>query len=97
MKGALVRGIDPAHEAGVTDLASTNAAAVAQLVPGAFRVVLGVELARALGVEVGDLVTLIAPSGQVTPAGVVPRLKQTTVDGTFNSCLLYTSPSPRDS
>jgi len=85
MKGALVRGIDPAHEAEVTDLASTNAAAVAQLVPGAFRVVLGVELARALGVEVGDLVTLIAPSGQVTPAGVVPRLKQMTVAGTFNS------------
>ncbi len=85
MKGALVRGIDPAHEAEVTDLASANAAAVAQLAPGAFKVVLGVELARALGVEVGDLVTLIAPSGQVTPAGVVPRLKQMTVAGTFNS------------
>ncbi len=85
MKGALVRGIDPAHEADVTDLASANAAAVAQLAPGAFKVVLGVELAHTLGVEVGDLVTLIAPSGQVTPAGVVPRLKQMTVAGTFNS------------
>ncbi|AVO40251.1 lipoprotein-releasing ABC transporter permease subunit [Simplicispira suum] len=85
MKGALVRGIDPAHEAEVTDLASANAAAVAQLAPGAFKVVLGVELAHTLGVEVGDLVTLIAPSGQVTPAGVVPRLKQMTVAGTFNS------------
>ena len=85
MKGALVRGIDPAHEAEVTDLASANAAAVAQLAPGAFKVVLGVELAHTLGVEVGDLVTLIAPSGQVTPAGVVPRLKQMTVSGTFNS------------
>jgi len=85
MKGALVRGIDPAHEAEVTDLASTNAAAIAKLTPGSFKVVLGVELARDLGVEVGDLVTLIAPSGQVTPAGVVPRLKQVTVAGTFNS------------
>jgi len=85
MKGTLVRGIDPAHEAEVTDLASTNAAAIAQLTPGSFKVVLGVELARDLGVEVGDLVTLIAPSGQVTPAGVVPRLKQVTVAGTFNS------------
>jgi lipoprotein-releasing system permease protein len=36
-------------------------------------------------VRVGDLVTLIAPSGQVTPAGVVPRLKQMTVAGTFDS------------
>ncbi len=85
MKGALVRGIDPAHEAEVTDLASTNAAAIAQLTPGSFKVVLGVELARDLGVEVGDQVTLIAPSGEVTPAGVVPRLKQMTVAGTFNS------------
>ncbi|MGP1683650.1 MAG: lipoprotein-releasing ABC transporter permease subunit, partial [Giesbergeria sp.] len=85
MKGTLVRGIDPAHEAEVTDLAAANAAAVARLTPGSFHVVLGVELANALGVEVGDAVTLIAPSGQVTPAGVVPRLKQMTVAGTFNS------------
>ena len=85
MKGALVRGIDPALEGEVTELAAANADAVAQLVPGEFRVVLGVELARSLGVRVGDKVTLIAPSGQVTPAGVVPRLKQMTVAGTFDS------------
>ena len=85
MKGALVRGIDPAHEGEVTELAAANAQAVAQLLPGEFRVVLGVELARALGVGAGDVVTLIAPSGQVTPAGVVPRLKQMTVAGTFDS------------
>jgi lipoprotein-releasing system permease protein len=47
--------------------------------------VLGGELARSLGVREGDVVTLIAPSGQVTPAGVVPRLKQMTVVGTFDS------------
>ena len=85
MKGALVRGIDPAHEGEVTELAAANAQAVAQLLPGEFRVVLGVELARSLGVITGDVVTLIAPSGQVTPAGVVPRLKQMTVAGTFDS------------
>ncbi len=85
MKGTLVRGIDPAHEAEVTDLASANASAIATLSPGAFNVVLGSELARTLGVGAGDTVTLIAPSGQVTPAGVVPRLKQMTVTGTFNS------------
>ncbi len=85
MKGALVRGIDPAHEGEVTELAAANAQALAQLLPGEFRVVLGAELARSLGVQVGDVVTLIAPSGQVTPAGVVPRLKQMTVAGTFDS------------
>jgi lipoprotein-releasing system permease protein len=46
---------------------------------------LGRDLARNLGVFVGDRVTLVAPSGQVTPAGVVPRLKQVTVVGTFDS------------
>lgn len=85
MKGALVRGIDPAHEGEVTELAAASSETLARLVPGEFRVVLGVELARSLGVGVGDVVTLIAPAGQVTPAGVVPRLKQMTVAGTFDS------------
>lgn len=86
MKGALVRGIDPAREPEVTDLvANGRGEALAQLVPGEFRVVLGGELARMLGVRTGDVVTLIAPSGQVTPAGVVPRLKQMQVAGTFDS------------
>ncbi|MBP7646848.1 MAG: lipoprotein-releasing ABC transporter permease subunit [Comamonas sp.] len=85
MKGALVRGIDPAREGEVTDLAAANADVLKRLTPGAFNIVLGQELARQLGVGVGDVVTLIAPSGQVTPAGVVPRLKQMTVAGTFDS------------
>ena len=85
MKGTLVRGIDPALEGQVTDLAVTSAPTLAKLVPGNFGVVLGGELARAMGVREGDTVTLIAPSGQVTPAGVVPRLKQMTVVGTFDS------------
>ncbi|MDP2034818.1 MAG: lipoprotein-releasing ABC transporter permease subunit [Polaromonas sp.] len=85
MKGTLVRGIDPALEGEVTDLAAASVSTLARLVPGQFGVVLGGELARALGVREGDNVTLIAPSGQVTPAGVVPRLKQMTVVGTFDS------------
>jgi len=58
---------------------------LSRLVPGEFGIVLGSELARALGVREGDRVTLITPSGQITPAGVVPRLKQMTVVGTFDS------------
>ena len=85
MKGAIVRGIDPAREGEVTDLAATNADVLQLLQPGSFNIVLGQELARQMGVSVGDKVTLIAPSGQVTPAGVVPRLKQMTVAGTFDS------------
>jgi len=86
MKGALVRGIDPALEPEVTDLvAGSQGEVLRQLVPGEFRVVLGGELARMLGVRTGDVVTLIAPAGQVTPAGVVPRIKQMAVAGTFDS------------
>ena len=90
MKGVIVRGIDPALEGEVRDLANdakggARGEVLNKLVPGQFGIVLGVELARMLGVRVGDPVTLIAPSGQVTPAGVVPRLKQMTVVGTFDS------------
>ncbi|QKO22602.1 lipoprotein-releasing ABC transporter permease subunit [Rhodoferax sp. BAB1] len=86
MKGAIVRGIDPALEGEVTDLAATlRGGALDRLVSGEFGVVLGRDLARQLGVQEGDKVTLVAPSGQVTPAGVVPRLKQMTVVGTFDS------------
>ena len=86
MRGTIVRGIDPAHESEVTDIgASMKNSSLQKLVPGQFGIVLGAELARNLGVREGDPVTLIAPSGQVTPAGVVPRLKQMTVVGTFDS------------
>src|SRR5437867_1248533 len=85
MRGALVRGISPAEEATVTDLAAQRKATFAKLQPGQWGIVLGVELARQLGVHEGDKVTIVAPGGQITPAGVVPRLKQFTVVGTFDS------------
>lgn len=86
MKGVLVRGIDPALEPKVTDLAADLSDTVLpRLKAGEFGIVLGGELARGLGVIAGDTVTLIAPSGQVTPAGVVPRVRSMTVVGTFDS------------
>ncbi|MFZ5549496.1 MAG: lipoprotein-releasing ABC transporter permease subunit [Pseudomonadota bacterium] len=85
MRGVVVRGVLPEAEPGITDLAAQLAAegTLAKLGPGAWRILLGAELARTLGVRLGDQVTLIAPGGQVTPAGVMPRLKQFTVAGTF--------------
>lgn len=86
MQGAMVRGIDPAQEPAVTEVvAQMRDTLLPRLAPGSFGVILGSDLARKLGVGEGDVVTLIAPSGQVTPAGVVPRLKQMTVLGTFSS------------
>ncbi len=88
MKGAIIRGIDPQLEPSVTDVGGGGKLAVQglqDLKSGEFGMVLGVELARNLGTRIGDKVTLVAPGGQVTPAGVVPRLKQFTVVGLFDS------------
>lgn len=86
VRGALVRGIDPQLEPSVSDVtARLQGGRLDDLVDGEFGVVLGLELARALGVAVGDRVTLIAPQGNVTPAGVVPRLRQFRVVATFES------------
>jgi lipoprotein-releasing system permease protein len=86
MRGAIVRGILPAEEAKVTDIAAAlKDTTLARLEPGAWRIVLGIELARQLRVKEGDSLTLLAPGGQVTPAGVMPRMKTFTVAGTFEA------------
>ena len=86
MRGIVVRGIVPQEEATVTPLAARlKDTTLARLVPGTWGVVLGGELARALGVHEGDKVTVILPGGQVTPAGIVPRLRSLTVVGTFDA------------
>jgi lipoprotein-releasing system permease protein len=86
MRGVIVRGIVPNDEATVNDLAAQlKDTTLAKLVPGNWNIVLGVELARSLGVHEGDKVTIVLPGGQVTPAGIVPRLRQMTVVGTFDA------------
>ena len=85
LRGAIVRGIDPAEEGKVTELARTQGALLARLLPGEWNIVLGAELARLVGARIGDKVTIVAPGGQVTPAGVVPRLKQFTLIGVFEA------------
>jgi lipoprotein-releasing system permease protein len=88
MRGAVVRGILPEEEEKVADLARhMRAGSLGALRAGEFGVVLGADLARALGVLRGDKIALIAPQGIVTPAGVIPRLKQFTVAGVFEAGL----------
>ena len=86
MRGAVVRGVDPAEEGGITELAADlrREGILQKLVPGSWNIVLGAELARSLGVSVGDQVTVIAPGAQVTPAGALPRLKSFNVVGLFS-------------
>ena len=85
VRGAYIRGIIPDAEEKVADLAQhMKAGSLTTLKPGEFGIVLGAELARALSVLTGDKVVLIAPQGQVTPAGILPRLRQFTVVGIFS-------------
>jgi lipoprotein-releasing system permease protein len=84
VRGAFVRGVLPQQEDRVADIGRhMRSGRLEDLKPGEYGVVLGVELARALGAAQGDRVVLVAPQGQVTPAGVVPRLRQLTVVGIF--------------
>ncbi len=86
VRGVMVRGILPAEEDRVADFSKTmRVGTLDGLQPGGFGIVLGVDLARALGARTGDKVTLIAPQGLVTPAAVLPRLKQFTVVGIFEA------------
>ena len=84
--GALVRGIDPAAEAGVSDLLqSMQSGNVDDLAPGSWNVVLGRDLALQLGVGVGDKVVIYAASFSATPVGIVPKLRRFTVSGIFSA------------
>lgn len=84
VQGALVRGVLPSDEDKVADLGKKmKAGQLTDLQAGAFNIILGADLAYALGVSVGEKVVLMAPQGQFTPTGVVPRIKQFKVVGLF--------------
>jgi lipoprotein-releasing system permease protein len=84
LSGVELRGIDPVAENAVSGVGRTLLEGdLASLEPGAFNIVLGVELANALQVGVGDKVTATLAEGIVTPAGVVPRTKRFVVSGLY--------------
>ena len=84
VRGTVVRGILPEAEAKVAEIGEhMKAGRLDALKEGEFGIVLGSELARAVGARMDERVTLIAPQGLVTPAGVLPRLKQFRVVGIF--------------
>ncbi len=86
VSGVMLRGVEPSLEPQVSDIGKDmKAGALTALAPGQFGIVLGNALAGNLGVGVGDKVTLVAPEGTITPAGMMPRLKQFTVVGIFES------------
>lgn len=86
LRGVQVRGIDPAAEKSVSDIAGQMVTgSLADLHAGDFGIVLGQDLADALGVHRGDPVMMLAPQANVSPVGFTPRMRQFTVVGTFRS------------
>lgn len=84
LSGAELRGIEPKLENEVSGVGGVmQAGELNELVAGTFNIVLGEELAEALGVAVGDKILVTLAQGRVTPAGVIPRSKRFTVSGTY--------------
>lgn len=87
VSGVGLRGIDPTIDLQVFDVGKEmmKIGQLTNLIPGKFGIVLGINLASSLGVQLGDKITLIAPKGSITLTGLLPRLKQFTVIGIFES------------
>ena len=86
VRGMMVRGILPEAEDKVANFVRyMKVGKLDALLPGEFGMVLGSELARALRVRQGDKITLLAPQGMVTPAAILPRIKQFRVVGIFEA------------
>ncbi|WML91216.1 lipoprotein-releasing ABC transporter permease subunit [Thiothrix lacustris] len=84
MRGVVLQGIDPARQSQVSDVNFKMLEGnFSNLKPREYGIVLGVEVAANLGVIPGDKVTVIVPQVQVTPAGILPRLKRFTVVGIY--------------
>ncbi|MDF3832609.1 lipoprotein-releasing ABC transporter permease subunit [Cupriavidus basilensis] len=86
VRGVLLRGVEPSEEPKVSDIGKQfRSGAMERLLPGEFGIALGNELASAMGVQVGDKVTLVLPQGAAMAAGSTPQFKQLTVVGVFSA------------
>ncbi len=84
VSGALLRGVLPDQEPQVSTVGqSMKIGQFADLRPGEFSIILGKELAQVLGVQVGDKVTVVTPEINVSPAGLIPRIKRFTLIGIY--------------
>ena len=83
-QGTLVRGVLPDAEVKVAEFAEKmKVGKLADLRAGEFGIILGTDLAYSLDLTVGDKVILMSPSGQATPVGTMPRMKQFKLIGLF--------------
>jgi lipoprotein-releasing system permease protein len=86
--GVVLNGIDPDRIGKVTDLARNMKAGRLQDLQGESDspgIILGVELAKHLGVSLNDAIQVISPLGTMTPMGMMPKMKRFRVVGIFYS------------
>ena len=86
VSGAIIRGVIPEEEPKVSQIDNKMISGkLSDLKPGGYGIILGRELANAMGVYEGEKITLITPQANVTPVGVLPRLRRFTVVGVFEA------------
>jgi lipoprotein-releasing system permease protein len=90
VSGVVIKGIDPDRVGNVTELAhNMKAGRLQDLKEGGDRdltgIILGVELAKHLGVSLNDIIQVISPLGTVTPMGMMPKMKRFRIVGIFYS------------
>jgi lipoprotein-releasing system permease protein len=84
--GAIVTGVLPEDERQVTIIANkVTAGSFDAMKPGEYGIVLGNELAQALGVRMGERVVIVTSLRTTTPAGVMPRMRTFKVVGLFSA------------
>jgi lipoprotein-releasing system permease protein len=90
VSGVVIKGIDPDRVGKVTELAHNMKAGRLQDLKESgdhdpSGIILGVELAKHLGVTLNDPIQVISPLGTMTPMGMMPKMKRFRVVGIFYS------------
>jgi lipoprotein-releasing system permease protein len=97
VSGVVLRGIDTRSDAQVTNLyksmiegklSELDAPLPAQATgsePSRPGLIIGKELATHLNLNTGDMVNVISPMGNITPMGMIPKMRQFRVVGIFNT------------
>jgi len=86
MRGVELRGIAPQAEFQVSDIPSQfSQGSINSLEAGQFGISLGSQLAQMMGVQLNDKISVMVPSGDMTPAGVLPRQRVCTIVGIIDS------------
>ncbi|HTS69702.1 MAG TPA: FtsX-like permease family protein [Terriglobia bacterium] len=88
-QGVVLKGVEPGKEVRVgtllRHLREGKLEGLSETFPNADPIIIGKELATALGVYVGDTVLVTSPQGYLTPLEVVPKFRHFRVVGVFDS------------